>query len=145
MISRKLEPDKWMFKLIRWVFRLFMFGVYIRTLASIFFPSLLSSALEVYSGNDRSSIDLQLSYAISLCILTIWTAFTATTICMWALNFKESKFNELFSGNKRDRISRLYIIILLLKRVVFVLLVTILSSFYFHSKIAIMTVIQVFA
>ena len=130
---------------MKFIFNFLTFGVYLRLLLEIFFRSYIVASMEIYNGNDRSTQELKLSYMFSWLFVAFWCSFYWFVFFHWLSQWyineldEESKFSELYAEIKLAHIPRVYNIIFISKRILFVLLVSFLSDLALLTKIAIFT------
>ena len=149
LLTRNPIKEKMFHKIMKTIFNYITFGVYIRLFLEIFFRYCLVAAKEIYDGNNKSSNELKISYYISVILLCIWSCFPLFVLfhwlSLWFYQFKveNSKFSELYAEIKQNLIARAYTLIFIIKRVVFIWLVTIFYSLPLLTKVAIFSWVNV--
>ena len=149
LLTRNPTKVKMFHKIMKAIYNYLTFGLYIRLFLEIFFRYCLVAAKEIYDGNDKSSDKLKISYYISVILLCIWGCFPLfvllhwLSLCFYQFKVENSKFSELYAEIKQNLIARAYTLIFIIKRIVFIWLVTILYSLPLLTKVAIFSWVNV--
>ena len=133
-----LNPEKCELtsKVVNWIFEklviLYTFGIYIRAVMNMNQFILVSSISEIYHFNISNTKRI-ISYAIAVIIFVIWILII--WIIAGLVYFQEeskerrNKWAQLFEGIMKERRSKIFIVYLFIRRLVFVaLLITLISK-----------------
>ena len=123
------------------------FGFFIRNALELVQFILVSSINEIYE-HKISEASRVVSFVLALLIIILFLISVGLVqfliICSYGLNENlHYKLSEFFRGLKVEKKSRMYVILILLRRFIFVILLVTLPSLYSGQLISILTVIQV--
>ena len=152
-VTKKFNPTKkctFSF-LLKWLiekwFVIMTFGYYIRLFMEMNQLMLISSIYEINRFDTTNMLRI-VSLAVAFIVLLICISIVLSAIYL-ALSLspneesKHSKFEEFFSGIKERRSSRLYIIVLLFRRIIFVsVLICLISMTTIQIVIASLSIVQ---
>ena len=141
----------WIAKSQYWIveklYMMMMFGYFIRNALEMSQFILISSINEIYISN-ISETNRLISFIFSVLILLFFTLMVGFAIYLsfssYRLNEdKHNKLGEYFRGFKQERKHKLYVVILLLRRLLFVVLLVTWNFISSRTLIGILIVIQV--
>ena len=152
IFSRRSEDRKqsWMLWIIKWSFgKLFMFltfSWYIRYILEMNQYMLISSINEIFNFDTSTSLRiisvcfafLILSFWLSLIVLTSKLTFSAYE----SIEGGHNKIGEFFNGVKMEKKSKLYVVVLLIRRFVYVFLLISLVSIQSWILISVLSILQ---
>ena len=153
LFSRFRESQRWSraMKSIYWIvdklYRMFIFGYFIRNALEMSQYILISSFNEIYYINTTNSYRI-ISLSFSLLIILIFVVMIGIVLFLilssYSLNENEhNKLEEIFRGLQQDKKSRFYVIILLLRRFTFIILIITWVSISSRALVIILSVIQI--
>ena len=124
-----------------------MFGYFIRNTLEISQFILISSINEIYCYNTSDSYRL-ISFIFSILMVLIYMAVISFVVYLIISSYRlyedtHNKLEEVFRGLKQNKKHRLYIIILLSRRLVFIILLITLTSVSSRVLIIILFVSQI--
>ena len=140
-IQNKFSENKCTHNLIRKLYRVMTFGLYIRLILEIYVFLLLASISEVYMFSS-SSDSKQVSLSIACLIIAFCAGFVCLSVWQYFKSFKDVSlesmiyFTEFFSGIKANGKARTYSTIFLLRRTVFCWIVLLLHKSMFLTLLS---------
>ena len=141
----------WMIKALNWIFdklyRMLIFAYFIRNVLELSQFFLISSINEVYENNTTDIYRL-ISFIFSIIVIFLYISIIGVVLYLVLSSYKLSenkhnKLEEFFRGLKQERKHRLYVAILLWRRLVFVILIITWVLLMSRILAAILTIIQV--
>ena len=138
-------------KTLYWIFnklwRIMMFGYFIRNALQLSQFILISSINEIYEWNTTDFYKL-ISFIFSILMVILYLVIIGWIGYLIFSSYRviednHNKLEEFFRGLRQNKIHRIYAIMLLSRRLVFIILLITLTSIYSRTLIAILLVIQV--
>ena len=151
-IVLKLRPNKWSWfvKILKWivvkVLNIMTFGFYIRTLLETNQLLLISSINEIYLFNTNETlriVSLVIAFVgLYVCIMLFAFVFYLTFSSYKTEEEGHSKLGEFFAGLKLQKKFRIYILLLIARRAIFVVVLVTLVTFTSKTITWILSVLQ---
>ena len=153
LFSRFRYSQRWscLTKVLYWIldriFRIMIFGYFIRSVLEMSQFILISSVNEMYNWNTENVYRLN-SLAFSILMILIFLLMVGLALYLifssYRLNESEhNKLEEFFRGIKKDKKHKFYVILLLLRRTIFVTLLITWTWISSRVLTSVLTVIQV--
>ena len=144
------DKSNWCIRFIRWsvnkLFVILTFGWYIRYCLEMNQFALISTVYEVYKFNHSERLKIiSLVFAIfilCLCFCLIIVVISLSLSKYEAIEEKHNKIEELFSGVRMEKKSKIYVAVQLIRRAIFVTLLITLVSIKSWILISILSIIQ---
>ena len=139
-IASKWSNKVWISKLIKWIlqkiYQILTFGYYIRVILE-WYQFILITCISEINKAQFSSLSRTFSFIIAIIVLICWLNLLLIILSLILSangdqNERSNKFNEFFEGIKENKLQRLYVFLLLFRRVIFV---SILISLTFLKSI----------
>ena len=154
LFSRFRHSQRWscLAKVLYWIvdriYRIMIFGYFIRSALEMSQFILISSVNEVYNWNTENVYRLtSLIFWILMILIFLFIACLVFYLIFSSYRLNKSEHNKLeefFRGIKKDKKHRFYVILLLLRRTIFVTLLITWTSVSSRILTSVLTVIQVF-
>ena len=145
------ERWSWLSKLIKWIvekiFNFMTFSFYIRNTLELSQFILVSSTNEIYQIKTSNPFQIA-SYIFSILMIALYLMIITSTVYLALSSYKLEKekhnyLGELFTDLKNSKKSKLYVAILLLRRLAYVTLLITLVSTPSRVLVSIITFIQI--
>ena len=145
------ESWSWLSKLIKWIvekiFNFMTFSFYIRNTLELSQFILVSSTNEIYQIKTSNPYQIA-SYIFSILMIVLYLMIITSTVYLALSSYKlekekHNKLGELFTDLKNSKKSKLYVAILLLRRLAYVTLLITLVSTPSRVLVSVITFIQI--
>ena len=147
LYRKSKKSEKLLSKILKTIYKMITFTVYIRLLLEAFLFLYLSSIFEVYNLNFKTAAKI-ISYIFSIFLLIALLMIMASVVILWIIsrndvfNIEISMFRELFEGIKEGKYPRLFQTVFLTRRMLSATWIVLSMNAIIDVRIVIFSIIQ---